>query len=168
MDTEARAVLSTTTNTMTVIVRIIGLILLVIGMVVSLVVIAEAWKLYTQPARIEPFARAIEHGSNLDAALVARRPEAVSDTVKEVREDAGFGTEQHSVQAGQAAPASAPPPFRLSYFVAWFLAILMLLLVGRLAIAAVKTGGELALYDLQLRNFARQMVKEALRARQSE
>ena len=51
---------------------------------------------------------------------------------------------------------------------AWLIAILLLLLVGRLAIAAVRTGGELALYDVQVKKLARALIKErALTARDS-
>jgi hypothetical protein len=35
------------------------------------------------------------------------------------------------------------------------------MLVGRLAIAAIKTGGELALYDLQIKRFAKYLVEHS-------
>ena len=38
-----------------------------------------------------------------------------------------------------------------------------LLLVGRLAIAAVRTGGELALYDVQVKKLARARIEERAR-----
>ncbi len=41
------------------------------------------------------------------------------------------------------------------------IAILLLMLIGRLAIAAVKTGGELALYDLQIKRFAKYLTEQA-------
>ena len=121
-----------------IIVRAVGLILLLVGLSVALGVIGEAWSLYEDPAPIEKLARTIERDSMLDAALAPRRP------------DAGDRS------GGPAmAPEERTPAFRLSYFVAWAIALLLLMLVGRLSIAAVKTGGELALYDVQLRRFAR-------------
>jgi hypothetical protein len=55
--------------------------------------------------------------------------------------------------------------FRLSYFVAWVISLLLLMLIGRLAIAAIKTGGELVLYDRHVQQLAREIVRESRRAR---
>jgi len=35
------------------------------------------------------------------------------------------------------------------------------MLVGRLAIAPIKTGGELALYDLQIKRFAKYLAQQS-------
>lgn len=130
-------------------VRGLGFVLMLVGLWISLAVIAEAWSLYRQPVKIERLARAIERGSNLDLTLTR----------------ASQGTQQPQA-AADGMPAAAPaateaPGFRLTYFVAWMIAILLLLLIGRLAIAAVKTGGELVLYDGQFRKFARALVQES-------
>ena len=53
-------------------VRMTGLILLVVGFVVILMVIGNAWSLYDDPSGIEPLAREIERGSNLDLTLSER------------------------------------------------------------------------------------------------
>ncbi|MGH6636283.1 MAG: hypothetical protein ACRED0_09190, partial [Gammaproteobacteria bacterium] len=45
--------------------------------------------------------------------------------------------------------------FKLSYFAAWGIVIMLLLLIGRLAMIAIKTGGELALYDRHVKHLAR-------------
>jgi len=50
---------------------------------------------------------------------------------------------------------------RLTYFLAWIIAILLLMVVGGLASSAIRTGGQLALYDLQVKRFARQLIAEA-------
>ena len=60
----------------------------------------------------------------------------------------------------------APPGLRFSYFVAWLIAIMLLLLIGRLSIAAVRTGGELALYDVKVGKLARALLKERMRSEQ--
>ncbi|MGE0482848.1 MAG: hypothetical protein AB7Q81_01785 [Gammaproteobacteria bacterium] len=138
------------------VVRVIGLVLLGTGFIVALLVIASAWSLYENPARIEAFAIEVERGSNLDLTLSS----AVSHGRAQVEEATAVDPEL-------VAPASAAPPapaFRFSYFVAWMLAILLLLLIGRLAIAAVRTGGELALYDVKVGKLARALLKERLRA----
>jgi hypothetical protein len=126
-----------------IVVRSVGLILLLVGLFVALGVIGEAWALYEDPRPIEKLAAAIERDSMLDAALAPRRPA--------------------SEAADPALPGSLAeertPAFRLSYFVAWAIALLLLMLVGRLSIAAVKTGGELALYDLQLRQLGRRLMR---------
>lgn len=122
-----------------IVVRACGFVLLTVGLWIALAVIGEAWSLYQSPERIERFATAIERGSHLDRAL------ASTSTAPDIE--------------GEAAPVA--PSFRLTYFVAWVIAILLLLLIGRLAIAAVKTGGELVLYDLHIKRFVRELVREA-------
>ncbi|MGR8948775.1 MAG: hypothetical protein ACU84Q_12055 [Gammaproteobacteria bacterium] len=125
-----------------VIVRAFGFLLMIIGLWIGLKAINEAWGLYKEPQNIERFARAIEKGSNLDKAL--------STVQNGDAQDGGTAAQQESVLG-----------FRLSYFAAWILAILLLMLVGRLALAAVKTGGELALYDMQIKKFAKLLAQES-------
>ncbi|MFT4581901.1 MAG: hypothetical protein ACI915_000696 [Gammaproteobacteria bacterium] len=142
--------LDNTSQITALVVRSLGFILMIVGLWIGLKVINEAWSLYKQPQNIERFARAIESGSNLDKALTAKEPnnrsesakaaESATDRVREVNNTLGF---------------------RLSYFVAWIIAILLLMLVGRLSIAAIKTGGELALYDLQIKRFAKYLADQA-------
>lgn len=137
--------LDNTTNITHLIVRAAGFILMFVGLWIGLKTINEAWSLYQQPQNIERLARAIEQGSNLDKALTSRTDPTVTD--------AGIN--------GQVREVNEALGFRLSYFVAWVIAILLLMLIGRLAIAAVKTGGELALYDLQIKRFAKYLTEQA-------
>ncbi len=132
-------------------VRLVGVILLLVGLWVSLKVIVEAWDLYRNPDHIERFAVAIERGSNLDKTVAAvTAPRSAS----RVTRDAGEG------QAEEITPAPVIPTLRLSYFLSWGIAILLLLLIGRLALASVKTGGELALYDTEVKKFAQALWKQ--------
>lgn len=135
--------LDNTTRVTQVIVRLVGFALMFVGLWIGLKVINEAWTLYQQPQNIERLARAIEKGSNLDKALSSVNAPAKSDESARVRE------------------VNDALGFRLSYFVAWIIGILLLMLVGRLAIAAVKTGGELALYDVQIKRFARYLARQS-------
>lgn len=143
-----------TTRILNVVVRGTGLVLLLTGVYVALLVISSAWSLYDDPASIESFAHAIERGSNLDLTL---------------SQSATAGRRQLEAPAADAevtqeSESAAAPVFRFSYFAAWLIAILLLMLVGRLAIAAVKTGGELALYDVQVRKLARALLQERTRS----
>lgn len=135
------------------VVRGCGFLLLVVGLWIALAVIAEAWSLYQEPQRVERFADAIEQGSHLDRALAA-----ASTGHSPPNEDAASPAEV--LEQAQNAPPAGANGFRLSYFVAWVLTILLLMLIGRLAIAAVKTGGELVLYDLQIKRFVRELMRE--------
>ena len=136
------------------VVRAFGFVLMLVGLWISLAVIAEAWSLYKSPINIERLAKAIERGSNLDHAL-----SRVGQSDRSTLDDATPGT------AGNAADEILG--FRMSYFVAWVIAILLLMLVGRLSISAVKTGGELVLHDAQIKKFARELVRESLKSRAS-
>jgi hypothetical protein len=137
------------------IVRIAGLLLLGAGFIVALMVIASAWSLYENPARIESFAREIERGSNLDLTL----SNAVSAGREQIAADLRDNPELSS-----GAQTGPDPGFRFSYFVAWLIAILLLLLIGRLSLGAVRTGGELALYDVKVGKLARALLQERMRA----
>lgn len=139
--------LDNSTHVIQVIVRGIGFILLFVGLWIGLKAINEAWGLYQYPQNIERLARAIEQGSNLDKAISAKT-NAGDDTISGDETAAGM----HEVNDALG--------FRLSYFVAWVIAILLLMLIGRLAIAAIKTGGELALYDLQIKRFAKYLAQQ--------
>ncbi|NNM01438.1 MAG: hypothetical protein HKO62_11855 [Gammaproteobacteria bacterium] len=123
-------------------VRGFGILLLLVGLFITLKVVFEAWALYRDPGRIEAFAVAIEKGSNLDRALMPVRDEVDAN------------------QSGAAADAASGAP-RVSYFVAWVLALLLLMLVGRLALGAVRVGGELALYDMYVKKFVRELVRQS-------
>lgn len=138
-------------------VRSLGLVLLMVGMFVALLVIVSAWSLYDNPSTIETFAQAVERGSNLDLTL--------SHVTASAREqvDAGVSPELAGPDA-ENTPAPPAPQFHFSYFAAWLIAILLLLLIGRLAIAAVRTGGELALYDVQVKKLVRALLDERARA----
>jgi hypothetical protein len=119
-------------------VRGVGVVVLIVGVWIALEVVLEAWSLYQDPARIEVFAQYVEAGSNLDG-LVAGLAESAGASLG----DKGAGGS-----------------LRLSYFAAWFIALLLLFVVGSLAMTAITTGGQLALYDLQFRRYSRHVLKE--------
>ncbi len=133
-------------------VRSLGLVLLIVGLFVTLLVIMSAWSLYDNPQTIETFAQAVERGSHLDLTLARATAEG--------RQEADLGVAPELARAPTASNVSTPPEFRFSYFAAWLIAILLLLLIGSLAIAAVRTGGGLALHDVQLKKLARQLIDE--------
>ena len=138
---------------MSVIVRIAGLFLLIVGLMVGLLTIREALQLYNDPARIERFAVAIEKGSNIDTSLNSLRDSTIAAAVEE--------------DAPPSAAAKNTPEsvhnnnVRVSYFLSWVIVLLLLLLLARIALAAIKTGGELVLYDMQIKQFARMLVRES-------
>ena len=146
------------TRLLNLIVRGLGLVLLLIGLIVALTVIVSAWSLYTNPENIEVLARAVERGSNLDLTLAN-----VTQAGQQQLDPGVLAADGAAAPAaGTATPAQ--PAFRFSYFAAWLIAILLLLLRGRLSIAAVRTGGELALYDIQVKKLAQALIKERARS----
>lgn len=140
-------------------VRLLGALLMLIGLAIGLKIISEAWDLYRNPQNgvIERFAKAIEDGSHLDQVLKPRRatqPPAKSN-----------GLFPGGASGNSKIPDNNDVNLRLSYFVAWFIVLLLLLVVARLALAAVKIGGELALYDMQFRKFVHILIREAAKDR---
>ena len=157
-ESEAEGILSRGTQIAHTVVRACGFVLLSVGLWIALAVIAEAWSLYQEPQKVERFALAIEQGSHLDRALAnttsGRALASEEDTPAEL------GARARVSPATGAAGNPEGASFRLSYFIAWILIILLLMLIGRLAIAAVKTGGELVLYDLHVKRFVRELLRE--------
>jgi len=134
---------------MSVFVRLLGLTLLLAGIWIAFHVLLEAYHLYQEPQRIERFAVAIEKGSNIDKSLVSFRDSAPGD------EDEATGT-----QSLREETTRSSGNVRVSYFFAWMIVLLLLLLIGRISLAAIKTGGELVLYDVQIKHFAKTLVRE--------
>jgi hypothetical protein len=134
------------------VVRLIGVAVLGVGLWAGVKVIVEAWALYEQPQRIERFATAIQAGSNLDGLI--------SNLV-------AAGAQEGEVSDAATAARRAEPggTLRLSYFAAWFIALLLMFVIGTLAMTAVTTGGQLALYDLQVKRYSRAVIKEVRRMR---
>ena len=128
---------------LSVVVRLCGLLLLFIGLWIAIQVFNEALSLYKNPANIERMAVAIEAGSNIDKSIVPIR-------------DSLLGEEE---SVAKTKTENNPDGFRVSYFIAWVVDLLLLLLLARIAIMAVKTGGELALYDAQVKRLARHIVR---------
>jgi disulfide bond formation protein DsbB len=111
------------------VVRVAGLALVLVGLWAGVKVLVEAWGLYRDPAAIERLARVIDQASHVDALVSPRNSASAGDA---------SGRSAGSAQAGEA-------PFRPSYFLAWVIAILLLLLVGKLASWTLRAGGALAL-----------------------
>jgi disulfide bond formation protein DsbB len=111
--------------------RLGGIILVIVGLWTGIQVIGEAWDLYQNPGNIHRFAAAVEAGSNIDKLLLP------GNRAQQSEGDASF-TPQY---------AATGDDFRPSYFLAWVIVLFALLLIGRLAFWAIKTGGELVLYQ---------------------
>jgi len=140
---ELEADQKSTTNYLAVFVKAVGIIVLLVGVWIGVKVMSEAWALYQAPHHIERFASAVEHGSNLDKVLSTKA--------------AGIGAERDLPDKTGVTgyEEGEKPVFKLSYFAAWGIVIMLLLLIGRLAMTAIKTGGELALYDRQIKRLAK-------------
>jgi len=150
---EAPPALSTAQFALAAGVRAIGVAVLLLGLWAGVKVILEAWALYEQPQRIERLASAIQQGSNIDGVI---------GSLAVPGEEAG----EEAAGAG-AAPRPAGGGFRLSYFAAWFIALLLMFVIGSLAMAAITTGGRLALYDLTVKQHSRAVIREVQRLRRA-
>lgn len=154
-----------------VIVRLIGMMVLFVGLYIGLKVILEAWGLYQNPEGIESFAVAIERGSNIDqifSVTVQRISTEITEDV--VNPTGGEQVGDAPVQSGN--PAAEPSrttdnSLRLSYFAAWLIVMMLFLIIGSLAMSAISTGGRLALYDTDMRKFSRQIARDFSRMKKA-
>jgi len=157
------------------IVRAIGLVVLILGLWLALEVLHEAWQLYHEPARIERFAEAIEAGSNIDRSIAPLQmndtgEENTATTPAEPSTDLNaYGQPSEGTQAQTEGTATEPQyRLRLSYYIAWVIALMLLLVLARIALSAMRTGGELVLFETQMKRFARELVRETLRGRDNQ
>ena len=128
-------------------VRGIGIVLLLIGLWASIHVLLEALRLYRDPLRIEHMAAAIEKGSNLDRSL----QQAVYDE---------SGKSSVPSQANLPGPQSSQGGIRMTYFIAWIFALLLLMLISMIAFAAIRTGSELVLQDAKLKKYLKSRLRQ--------
>jgi len=152
----------TSRDVISIVVRVVGLFLLFVGMWVAIQVIHEALDLYRNPGKIERLAVAIEKGSNIDKSIAP-----LKESLESEEDDDTFSSAQTRVD-DTTSHNILKKEFRLSYFIAWVIAILLLLLIARIALMAIKTGGELALYDAQIKRFAKTLLNESRRQNNHE
>ncbi len=128
-------------------VRGVGIVLLVIGLWASVHVLLEALRLYRDPLRIEQMAAAIERGSNLDRSL----QQAVFNET---------GNSSTSAQAALPGQQNAHQGVRMTYFIAWVFALLLLMLISMIAFAAIRAGSELVLQDAKLKGYLKSRIRQ--------
>jgi hypothetical protein len=148
-------------NIMGFFVRLLGFFLLLAGLLVALQVLLTAKDLYEHPENIERFAVAIEKGSNIDKTLAPIRDSLIPES--DSGNDSGNGV-IHYGETEQRPSTTGTGNIRVSYFFAWVI-VLLLLLIARISLAAIKTGGELVLFDMQIKQFARMLAKESNKIR---
>lgn len=134
---------STSAVILTALVRGLGLVLLLAGLLTAAFILMEAWALYKYPQRIEVIAVAVEKGSNIDKSLFS--------------EKLGGDASAETTATGEREDSKN---IRLSYFFAWFIAFFLILLIARIAMNAVSTGGQLALYDTEVKKLARALLDQ--------
>jgi hypothetical protein len=148
-------------STVTILVRLLGMALMLLGLFLAGAVLFEIWNLYKNPEHVERFAQAVERGSNIDTALAPRRTQ--SGSAARVFGQSEAASEQGN--AGSSIQSISADEFRLSYFFAWFIVFVLLMIVSRFALAAITTGGRLALFDMDISRFARALVREVGKAK---
>ena len=143
-------------TTVAIAVRLVGVFVLLVGLWSAVTVIQEAWRLYREPGRIERLAAAIEQGSRIGDLLTSQQ----IPTDRASPGSLGAYGDEAANQPGSDALVSTGDEedhqvFKITYFIAWVIGLLLLMLIGRLSIWVIKTGGELALYDAGRGAFAR-------------
>ncbi len=118
--------------------RALGLVLIVVGVWVTVMVVLEAWSLYTDPDRIRPFATSLERASGLDEYLARHNPPPPVPVGVVSAEGAAIPDVAGQMQNRQSGM------LKVSYLFAWPLVVLLLLLIGKLASLAIEAGARLA------------------------
>ncbi len=135
----------TSKDVLSIVVRMCGLLLLFAGLFLAIYTFGEVLNLYKDPNNIERMAGYIEAGSNIDKSIAPIRDSILGEDTSETETAAKTKDNKDG--------------FRISYFIAWVVDLLLLLLLARIALMAIKTGGELTLYDAQMNRFAKKIIK---------
>lgn len=126
------------------VVRACGLIVLLAGLWMVLKAVHEALVLYEDPSRIEILADHMERATNLDRSILSLQPKRGGKTAARPPAEAKPAGADPRPVTGTTPPRTG---LRLSYFIAWIVELLLLLLIARVGLAALKTGGELVLHE---------------------
>ena len=117
--------------------RALGLILILVGVWAAVMVVLEAWTLYSNPNSIQYFANSLERHSGLDRLIASRSPSPAQSAAGAWPDEGAQGPEGGVVE---------PTALKLSYLFAWPLVVLLLLLLGKLASWAIDAGARLAFH----------------------
>ena len=118
--------------------RAMGLILIIVGVWAAVMVVIEAWNLYSDPDSIQHFASSLERASGLDEYLAFRNPPPMGSGNTVSGNGNATGALISSLETGDRGL------LKVSYLFAWPLVILLLLLIGKLASLAIEAGARLA------------------------
>ena len=140
-------------TTVAIAVRIVGVFILLVGLWSAVTVIQEAWRLYREPDRIERLAAAIEQGSRIGDLLTSQQ---ISTDRAPPGNLGAYGDEAANQPGSNALVSAGDAEDNQVFKIAYFIGLLLLMLIGRLSIWVIKTGGELALYDAGRGAFARE------------
>ena len=143
-----------TNSILGMVVRGSGLLLLLIGMWMGIKTLNIIIDLYETPETILRFADKIEQGSGIDKAIAPAKEILSSSDVES--DETG---ENKNLESYEEVSEVARQGFRISYFFAWGIVLILLLILGRLSLIAIKVGGELVLYDVQLRRFVKELLR---------
>ncbi len=128
-------------------IRAIGLILLLIGLGAGIQVLLEALKLYRDPYKIEQLSHVIEQAFNPDKNLSkTETKETDYNSGKAIITSLNYQSREQEIH--------------LSYFVAWIIALLILMLLSMIAFSFIRAGSELVLQDRQMKSHVHLLIKE--------
>lgn len=116
-------------------IRILGVILIFVGIYFGYQVIDYAWKLLEDPQPVATFSEKIENHSKINANLKNFFANGITLKMNQA------GTNQ-PVQATLGGQSQIE--FNVSYFVAWSITIFLLLLIGNISCNIIVSGGKIA------------------------
>jgi hypothetical protein len=168
---------STTGSGMTVgAIRLIGLGVLLAGLYSAAQVGVKAWELLENTDQVTRLSESIEKQSHLNAFV--GEMQGLMNLIKKSRDSAQLLSDVGhpsapipSSTATQNQVAGNPPLFNASYFSAWGIVLVLLALIAKISLWAVREGGKLALYsvnsDKQLKGILRELIAEVRRSGRS-
>jgi hypothetical protein len=147
-----------------ILVRLVGVVVLVVGLFVGLLVLHTAWNLLQKPETILPFAQEIETRSQLNAFIHSW----CQILLTVLHEYTAMASTRVVFSAKTIAALENGLKLDLSYFAAWGLTVIVLLLIGRIAFWTLSTGAQVALASTNSERQIKLIVRELIREMRPE
>jgi hypothetical protein len=156
--------------TLTNIIRGIGIIILFLGLWIGLKIVNTSWSLFEDDTVIDNLAKKIESRSHIDSTISslfkARNDNNSNELpkVSDIKESEKTNQLAEPVTTKQKySSLDSLKNFQPSYFLAWLVGVILLILVGHISALAITTGAKLCFIVQPSKNYLqREDLKEIL------
>lgn len=138
------------------IMKTIGIVMVIIGVMFLFSVSKQIWELFENPAAVKDFSARFEKESGIDKFINSMITASLGkfDELKDA-----MPQQQNQDNKPQKKPISVEP-LHISYFAAWFFKIILLLVIARIALWMIREGSTLARKERETKELIAGIARE--------